>query len=189
MQLNRVVACLAVVTAMLISACSVMQTSDTVNNGFPPLPSITRLECCWQSEEQVVLTTGESENTLLAATSLTEGQLTVVVLDSIGRRLLTLRYDDNGLRELQAPPQWRTSNSRYLLAAIFLHHISSVNWLQHSPDWQVQFEGNSRVLSHRGREIMSLVYDKGEAPQDPRTVRVPGHQLTMRVTTLTRTEL
>lgn len=184
----RLIRTLAICLAL--SGCAAL-TPDRAGDNLPPLPAVATLHCCWLSEEQVTLSGDRGEQVLHTVVEVNHNQLTVVVLDTTGRRLLALRYDDrDGLRELTAPPSWDSHYSNYLAMAIFLHHAEPGSWLQQAPEWQVQNQGAVKSLTRNGRQVIALEYrEPGNLDAQPRVLRVPGHNMEMAVITLSRTAL
>lgn len=184
----------ALAICLALSGCAAL-TPDRGWDNLPPLPAVAALDCCWLSEEQVTLSGDQGEQVLHTVVEVSRhqltDQLTVVVLDATGRRLLALRYDDrDGLRELTAPPSWDSHYSNYLAMAIFLHHAEAGRWLQQAPEWQVQNRGAVKTLTRNGRQIIALEYrDPGNLDSQPRVLRVPGRDMEMAVITLSRTAL
>lgn len=138
--------------ACLLSGCAVLGKSHS------PLPPPGALSCCWQSQERVIVTAGEDEHTFLAVLAASPQTLTVVVLDDLGRRLLTLVHDDSTVTVLDAPPGWPERLSTQLLLAIYLHQLAPGQWRQSGDDWSVREAGASRTLLYRGKEHVRLHY-------------------------------
>jgi hypothetical protein len=184
----------ALAICLALSGCAAL-APERGGDKLPPLPAVAALHCCWLSEEQVTLNGEQGEQVLHTVVEVSRNQLTVqltvVVLDATGRRLLALRYDDrDGLRELTAPPSWDSNHSRYLAMAIFLHHAEPGRWLQQASEWQVQRQGAVKSLTRNGRQMIALEYrEPGNLDSQPRVLRVPGSDLAMAVITLSRTAL
>ena len=177
-----------VLVGMTLTACA-LQPASPVRTSLPPLPDVNALACCWQSEEQVQVTRQGSTQSLHTVVAVTEGLLTVVMLDPTGRRLLTLRYDsESGLVELGKPPGWDSRFSTLLLAAIFLHHQTSGPWPAGGSGWTVRTHGGEKTLFHHNRAVMGIRYADDGAGQT-RILEMPGSEITLEVTTLNRTTL
>ena len=173
----------------LLSGCAALGTPQS------SLPPPSALPCCWQSQERVQVSTGEEEHTFLAALAVSPQALTVVVLDDLGRRLLTLVHDGVAVTTLDAPPGWPERLSSQLLLAIYLHQLAPEQWLQPSGDWSVSDAGGSRTLLYRGKEHVRLHYAAVgvtvpvEPFAQPRRIDFVGQEVQIHVVTLSHDPL
>lgn len=175
---------------MLITGCAALRVPPS-----SALPPPSALPCCWQSQERVRITAGSEEHTFLAALSVSPAGLTVVVLDELGRRLLTLVHDGGRPQTLEAPPGWPEHLSQSLLLALYLHHLTPQQWQHSSRHWSAVEVGSSRILHYRGQERVRLHYAAISATvpvepfAHPRRVDFPGHDLQINVVTVSKDEL
>ncbi len=155
-----------------------------------PLPDPATLPCCWQSQEQVWVSTADGELNLGAAVAVRGGTLTVVVLDPMGRRLVTLIQGAGDVQTLDAPPAWSGALSHQLLLAIYLHHLTAEQWRLGDPAWSLAADSGHKSLAYRGRELVRLDYLE-EGTQEPfdRAVEFRGQGISLRIGTLSRTAL
>ncbi|MBR9911164.1 MAG: DUF3261 domain-containing protein [Gammaproteobacteria bacterium] len=173
---------------MSLSGCSHFSGRAS---SWPPIPSVAELSCCWQSEEKIDLRDKNGDYTFHSVVAVAENQLTVVVLDGLGYRHLTLVYDGTGaLRTLAAPPSWDGEYSHYFLLAIYLHHLKPGAWPVNQPHWRVKWEGSKKSLYYKNDEIMTLNYTDSQDPlAQTRNVVFADLPLILTVTTLTRMPL
>jgi hypothetical protein len=155
-----------------------------------PLPSPEALQCCWQSEESVRITTPQHTLRVSAAVAVTPGKLVVVILDGIGRPLVSLSHEGGEPRTLGAPSDWSPSLTRQLLLAVYLHRLDSQQWHFDNPGWSLDVTANGRSLRYRGRELVRLRYPV-EEPEvgNPREVEYIGQGIHLAIHDLTRTAL
>jgi hypothetical protein len=154
------------------------------------LPTPEQLPCCWQSQERVRVTTPEGELELMTAIARTPGKLAVVVLDSLGRRLLTLEQAGAGLQDSGRPASWSPDLSRQIVLAVYLHHLPDGQWQFQQPGWTVQRDGAGKLLAYRERTQLRLDYlDEGGDSGRPRRLTLPGQDVSLHIVTLSRVAL
>lgn len=152
----------------------------------PPVPDLARLPCCWQSEERITLYTPQGEKQLLAVVARQPEQLNLVVLDTLGQRLLTLRYRGDEPEVLNAPPQWDVRMSQGILVAVFLHHMDGAFWQKNS-HWRVDNDGENKILQRGRHTFATLTYQDDE--HNNRILDFPDQGQTLKVKTLRSTPL
>lgn len=107
-----------------IASCSVTkqrQAEVTV------LPSPDRLLCCWQSQEALVVTVDGSRLSMTAVSALQNEQLKVVLLDSLGRRFLTITQHGQLIQASPGEVADRFPVKLFLLG-IYLRYLSDQEW-------------------------------------------------------------
>lgn len=155
-----------------------------------PLPDPVTLPCCWQSQEQVRVSTADGELNLGAAVAVRDGTLTVVILDPVGRRLVTLVQGAGETQALDAPPTWSTALSHQLLLTVYLHHLTAEQWRFGDPGWRLAEDSSHKSLIYRGRELVRLDYlQEGTDEPFDRAVNFSGQGINLRIGTLSRTTL
>lgn len=175
---------------MLLTGCASFWSSAPST-----LPPPSALPCCWQAQERVQVSAQGEEHTFLAALAVDPDTLTVVVLDDLGRRLLTLIHDGGHLKVLDAPPGWPESLSQQLLLAVYLHHLTPEQWTRSTENWSVVEAGSRRTLLYRARERVTLHYAAvgatvAVAPfARPRRIEFVGQEVQINVVTLSRDAL
>ena len=177
----------ALLLLLFLGGCIIVIDTETA---APPIPPPSSLQCCWQSEELVRVGYAEGELLLHSIAALQADQLTLVILDSLGHRRLTLSYDGSSIQALSAPPGWDVRFNHYLLLAIFLHHSTTALWVTGSSGWTVSQQGQQKSLLYRGKTRVTLDYSHSENNlASKRTVRFADYPLTLEVTTLSRSPL
>ncbi len=126
---------------------------------------------------------------LQAAVALLEDGITVVILDSMGRRVVTLEQTASGLRTDSSLPKWNTAMSHLLMVALYLHHLdldtANPVWPVSTPGWSVAADAGERTLRFRDRMRMQLQY----LPGDSRRISVTGRELQLIIETVQRSLL
>lgn len=182
MPLKPVAAGLVVLLTALLTGCAGIggQPSE------PPLPALATLECCWQSQQQVTVFGPEQDLQLLAVIERQPQQLTLVMLDNLGRRLLTLNYSKGQLTTRDPDANLPPRLQRTLVAAVFLHHATPGPWVT-GTDWQVVATGQHKDLRVRGQSFVTLTYL--DSHHQERLVTLTGHPLRVKVKPLGTTTL
>ncbi|MEJ2760385.1 MAG: DUF3261 domain-containing protein [Gammaproteobacteria bacterium] len=170
----------------ILGGCSILQASNPAQR--LPLSTPEALPCCWQSVERVRALNPDSERDFTVVVASTEGKLTVVVLDILGRRLVTIIHDGGELRTLEAPARWPAALSRQLLVSIYLHHLTPQQRQLESPDWVIRADDTHKSLIYRGREQVRLDYLSDSSSFD-RVLTYSGRDIRLHIRTLSRTTL
>jgi|GEM_PF-4921632 len=165
---------------VLLASCSLWPRSVVTEIALPE-PAV--LSCCWQSQEQLHITTGTDTESLLSITERSAEQLTVAILSPAGQPLVLLRHDRRGVHAVEVPPGWDTRLNRAILAAIYLHQLASDEWIGSNPAWSVRADKNSRALLHEGKIIVLIQYPEA----GKRSVHYPGYAVHLAISTLSRT--
>lgn len=149
---------------MLIASGCVSRQVQTLAD--LPLPATPANNCCWQALQQLHINYQQQNYQLTGALAQTRAGITLVLLDPLGRRLLSVQKQrDDALQTWRSPELPEGLPERFLLASSMLVWWPLADWqtaLQLTPEWQVNSTTNTRVLSHRGRPIISASY--GPAP-------------------------
>lgn len=136
---NTVVACWLVA---LFSGCAMLPTSQ--QNTLPAfIPDVSALGCCWQRQEQLQITSGERNFHVQAVTAVQPASLTIVMLDTLGRRWMTVtqtgqqvEVDTHEQSETELPVQW-------LLLGVYLRFADPETWDQANSPYR--FDSASEV--------------------------------------------
>lgn len=149
--------------ALIASGCVSRQVQTLADL---PLPATPASNCCWQALQQLHINYQQQNYQLTGALAQTRAGITLVLLDPLGRRLLSVqKQGDDALQTWRSPELPEGLPERFLLASSMLVWWPLADWqtaLQPTPEWQVSSTANTRVLSHRGRPIISASY--GPAP-------------------------
>jgi len=130
-----------------------------------PLPATPASNCCWQALQHLQINYQQQNFQLTGALAQTRSGLTLVLLDPLGRRLLSVQKQGDALQTWRSPELPEGLPEHFLLASSMLVWWPLADWqtaLQSSPEWRVSSTADKRVLSHRGRSIISASY--GPAP-------------------------
>lgn len=126
-----------------------------------PLPATPASNCCWQALQQLEIRYGEQDYPLTGALAQTTSGVTLVLLDPLGRRLLSVQQQGDEIAIYRAPELPRNLPERFLLASSMLVWWPLADWqaaLQQSPEWTLLSSDTSRVLHYRGRAIIQVDY-------------------------------
>jgi hypothetical protein len=148
--------------ALIASGCVSRQVQTLVDL---PLPATPASNCCWQALQRLDIRYQEQTYQLAGALAQTPAGTTLVLLDPLGRRLLSVQQQGDALQTWRSPELPEGLPERFLLASSMLVWWPLADWqtaLQSTPEWQVSSTADKRVLSHRGRPIISASY--GPAP-------------------------
>lgn len=158
---------------LVISGCVSRQVQSLTDL---PLPAAQAGNCCWQVLQQLDIRYGEQTYKLTGALVQAKTGVTLVLLDPLGRRLLSIQKEGETLQTWRSPELPSDLPERFLLASSMLVWWPLADWqiaLQQTPDWQLTSSANSRVLSHRGRAILRATYRPTHHPTyHPRPVSV-----------------
>lgn len=144
--------------ALLASGCVSRQVQTLADL---PLPGVQAGNCCWQVLQRLEIRYQEQTHRLTGALAQTSSGVTLVLLDPVGRRLLSVQKQGDLLQTYRAPELPQGLPERFLLASSMLVWWPLADWqvaLHQAPDWQLRSSANGRVLSYRGRPIISATY-------------------------------
>ncbi len=146
-----------------------------------PLPATPASNCCWQALQQLEIRYGEEDYPLTGALAQTQSGVTLVLLDPVGRRLLSVQQKGTALETYRAPELPEGLPERFLLASSMLVWWPLADWqtaLQASPEWTLTTSDTSRVLNYRGRTIIRADYSSSVAVVDGMTKQtLPSEQV------------
>lgn len=131
-----------------------------------PLPATPASNCCWQTLQQLEIRYGEEDYPLTGALAQAKTGVTLVLLDPVGRRLLSVQQQGTELETYRASELPDGLPERFLLASSLLVWWPLADWqvaLQASPEWTLTTSDTSRVLNHRGRAIIRADYSSSAA--------------------------
>jgi len=149
--------------ALLASGCVSRQVQTLAEL---PLPATPASNCCWQALQQLEIRSGDADYPLTGALAQTSTGATLVLLDPVGRRLLSVQQQGGELTTYRAPELPEGLPARMLLASSMLVWWPLADWqsaLQQSPEWTLTASATSRVLSYRGRAIIRADYPPASA--------------------------
>ncbi len=153
------------------------------------LPSHTALNCCWQSQESILISSGGRSTQILSVLELVDDHLTIVILDPLGRSLATFQQDASGLHTRTAPDGWDPRLSRQMLLAIYLDQLSASEWQFTQAGWSAEINEQRRVLRYNDSVKLFIEYDTNQQSQRRRQVHFADQALTLEIKTLSRTVL
>ena len=131
-----------------------------------PLPATPAGNCCWQVLQQLDIYYGEQAYALTGALVQAKTGATLVLLDPVGRRLLSVQQQGDQLQTYRAPELPEGLPERFLLASSMLVWWPLADWqsaLQQSPEWTLTSSDTSRILNYRGRAIIRADYPPASA--------------------------
>lgn len=149
---------LAISLVVLTSGCVSRQVQTLADL---PLPVTPASNCCWQVLQRLDIRYQNQTYQLTGALAQTPAGVTLVLLDPLGRRLLSVQKQGDAVQTWRSPELPAGLPERFLLASSMLVWWPLADWqlaLQQTPEWQLVSSANSRMLSHRGRPIISASY-------------------------------
>ncbi|MEN0038231.1 MAG: DUF3261 domain-containing protein [Cellvibrio sp.] len=161
--MSRLIVSGAIALLVLITSGCVSRQVQTLAD--LPLPATPASNCCWQALQQLHINYQQQNYQLTGALAQTRAGITLVLLDPLGRRLLSVQKQGDALQTWRSPELPEGLPERFLLASSMLVWWPLADWqtaLRATPDWQVTSTAKTRVLSHRGRPIIGASY--GPAP-------------------------
>jgi hypothetical protein len=128
-----------------------------------PLPDVQPQACCWQALQQLDIRYKDQAYKFHAALAVTEQGVTLVLLDTLGRRILSLSKRGKAIETYRAPELPETLPGEFILASSLLAWLPFSDWqeLLAQPDnrqWQLGIDQHDRLLNYRGRPILRLRY-------------------------------
>lgn len=157
------------------------------------LPDSASLPCCWQALETLDIDFHHQPLQLTAVVASNGGSLSVVILDPLGRRLVTIVQEGTDVRVDQSQDLAVDLPVNWLLAGIFLRYLPDSSWNFAGSTWKVAQSGATRLLKLDGRLRLRLT-PHGIGAQNPASDRYsarldyPGLELSLKITTLLRQE-
>jgi hypothetical protein len=131
-----------------------------------PLPTEAELanSCCWQALQTLSVRYGEKQIRLNAALAQSSDGVALVLLDPLGRRLLSLDKRANNITEYRAPEFPESLPSKFLLSASLFVWLPVTSWqFNEGSDWAVEIQGKQRQLKFRDQLILSALYPTFDA--------------------------
>ncbi|HSC81653.1 MAG TPA: DUF3261 domain-containing protein [Chitinolyticbacter sp.] len=147
-----------VLLALLTLGCASRQVQTLAEL---PLPATPAGNCCWQAVQQLEIHYGEQDYRLTGALAQTKTGATLVLLDPLGRRLLSVQQQGGQLQRWRAPELPEGLSEHFLLASSMLVWWPLADWqaaLPASSPWQIRRAGDQRILNHNGDPIISASY-------------------------------
>jgi len=147
---------LALLLFVLMSCANIQrgQLSDL------PLPSQSAGHCCWQALQQLNIVRDGNTLSLQGVIAVTEKGLTLVLLDPLGRKLLSVKHQPPQRPEVyQSPELTQTLPSDFLLKSVYFSWWPSVDWPElEDSGWRLSQESTTRRLYYGNTEILSAEY-------------------------------
>ena len=142
--------------ALILGGCASRQHYQLVDL---PLPAAAGEGCCWQASQQLEIRYQDQVFNLNAALARTQQGASLVLLDPLGRRLLSIRQQGAELEVWRSPEMPADLPERFLLASSMFVWWPLAEWrhLQGS-DWSIVADTDRRELYYRGKGVMTAVY-------------------------------
>jgi len=180
-----------VLAVMLLASGCVSRQVQTLAS--LPLPATSGTSCCWQALQQLDISYDDKQYKLTGALANTNTGVTLVLLDPVGRRLLSINKQGDQLDTYRSPELPKGLPERFLLASSMLVWWPLADWQSLPSPWHVAIEGNNRVLSYGNKPILSAQYTasslallegmSGASLNQPVTLRHRLQPLAIKVTT------
>ncbi len=153
-------AVVALAMTLLASGCVSRQVQTLASL---PLPATSGKSCCWQALQQLDISYDGKAYKLTGALAQTRDGVTLVLLDPLGRRLLSITKQGEQLDTYRSPELPEGLPERFLLASSMLVWWPLADWQSLPDPWRVSVEGNNRVLSYGSKPILSAQYAASSA--------------------------
>lgn len=130
---------LIVAVVLVITGCA----SSTVyfKAVSPMIPNTASLPCCWQVYEKLEIDYQGEQLALSSAIAINDNELTVVILDPLGRRIFSViqqgdhvQVDKSDSINKEFPVEW-------LLIGVYLRYMSEDGWFFKDSHWRVKRDG------------------------------------------------
>lgn len=154
-RLNRLgLITVALVITLLASGCVSRQVQTLASL---PLPGPSQ-SCCWQALQQLDIRYDGKRYALTGALAQTRAGVTLVMLDPLGRRLLSISKQGERIETYRSPELPEGLPERFLLASSMLVWWPLADWQSLPSPWHVSVEGSDRVLCYGNKPILSARY-------------------------------
>lgn len=158
-------AVVALAMTLLASGCVSRQVQTLASL---PLPATSGKSCCWQALQQLDISYDGKAYKLTGALAQTRTGVTLVLLDPLGRRLLSIskpsiNKQGETLDTYRSPELPEGLPERFLLASSMLVWWPLADWQSLPNPWHVSVEGNNRVLSYGSKPILRAQYAASSA--------------------------
>ena len=177
---------LIVVVFCALAGCASLATYFKVP--LPALPNTASLPCCWQVHEKLEIEYQGEQLTLSSVFVMNENQLTVVILDPLGRRIFSIiqrgdhiQVEKSDLIKKELPVEW-------LLIGVYLRYMPEDGWLFKGSDWSLK--NDSKYLLLMQNDKTKVILFKPIVLGDVASLlRYPDLKLNVNITTLLRQSL
>ena len=145
------------------------------------LPDPAWLGCCWQAQEHIAVDNGSRTTSLMAVSSLQQDRLTMVLLDTLGRRVLTLTQQGQAV-VIDPGEAARQLPVKLFLLGFYLRYMPDGGW-QKLNEYQVNQSAAdySELLGKSGVMVTLQRHPKGHL-----VLQYPNAGLQVRVTDVKR---
>ena len=154
----------------------------------PALPNTASLPCCWQVLEQLDIEYQGERLALSSVIVINDNQLTVVILDPLGRRIFSIiqqgdhiQVEKSDLIKKDLPVEW-------LMIGVYLRYMPEDGWLFKGSDWSLKKDSEYLLLmqNEQAKVILSKPIVLGGSSS---LLRYPDLKLNVNITTLLRQSL
>lgn len=154
--MRRLLTTIALASALLACGCATRQVQTLASL---PLPADSAAHCCWQALQQLDINYDGQRYQLTGALAQTRAGVTLVLLDPLGRRLLSVSKRGDQIDTYRSPELPEGLPERFLLASSMLVWWPLVDWQEVlSEPWQITADNAGRILSYRGKALLSASY-------------------------------
>lgn len=125
-----------------------------------PLPPVNSGGCCWQASQRLEIHHGNSVYRLNAALAQTNEGASLVLLDPMGRRMLSVRQSQGQLDIYRSPELPKALPARFLLATSMLAWWPLADWQSElrNTGWSIASTARTRVLHFRSKPLLTATY-------------------------------
>ena len=152
----------------------------------PMLPDVSALGCCWQSTEAMQIRVEDSEFEMISVMAVTPNGLTLILLDPLQRRWLTVTQQGLDVVVDRALDIDKGLPLNLLLLAVYLKNLEATDW--EGSIWDVELSGSSKILSQNGKTLIRLD-SRPEPEEDTVDIYYPTAKIAVAVKATSRVAL
>lgn len=169
----------SLLTLLVITGCV---GRDIITLKKLPLPQNKNSNCCWQVLQELEIQFKNETIILTGAIAVQPDMLSIVLMDPLGRRLISIQQNKEGISSYRSPEISKQLPEHFLLAFIYLSWWPESQWNISHP-WKLSTSDTERELFYKNRPLVSLQYDEQlkNKNHENSAMRYPqeGHSLTL----------
>ena len=179
---------LIVAIFFVLAGCASL--TEYFKTASPMLPNTASLPCCWQVHEKLEIEYQGEQLALSSVIAIQDNQLTVVILDPLGRRFFSViqqgdhvQVEKSDLIKKELPVEW-------LLIGVYLRYMSHDGWLFKDSHWRVK-KDSEHLLLMQNRKTKVVLYELAVVAESPThesvtQLQYPDLKLNVNITTMIR---
>lgn len=145
-----------------LNAPALINASPWMDELTLPLPQ--QLPCCARQEQQLLIAADGIAINGHATVTLNSDGLSVEVRNHQDLQLAALHQSPQGEITSSETSQWKTSLTRLVLTAVYLHQLDPRQWAATQPGWSWESGNGETQLLYRGESQIKLDYGDPSEP-------------------------